>query len=90
MTMEDDSLNGSYIVRENKLPTPKVKPLSNTGKVQKFMSDGKWHSMRNIQIETGIGSAGNMYNVLYVRLKDKIEVGSCDHCDSKTKLYRLK
>ena len=90
MTLEDDSLNGTYVVRENKLPTSRVRPLSNTGKVEKFLSDGKWHSMKNIQLGTGISSAGNMHNVLYVRLKDDIKIGKCEHCDSATKLYRLK
>ncbi len=90
MTLEDDSLNGTYVVQENILPTSKVKSPTTKEKVEKFLSDGKWHSMKNIMIGTGIGSTGNMFNILYVRLKGDIEIGVCDHCDSVTKLHRLK
>ncbi len=75
---------------ENPTNTIIVKPLTSKEKVQKFLSDGKWHSMKNMQLGTGITSSGNMYLVVSVMLKDEIEVGSCNHCDSPTKLYRLK
>jgi len=75
---------------QNPENTITVKELSSKEKVQKFLGDGKWHSFKNIQLCTGIGSTGNMFNILHVRLKDDIEIGTCDHCDSVTKLYRLK
>ncbi len=75
---------------ENPTNTITIKPLTSKEKVEKFLSDGEWHSMKNIQLGTGISSSGNMYSVIYIQLKDDIEISTCEHCDSQVKLYRLK
>jgi hypothetical protein len=91
MSLEDDSLNGTSVVIEDRLSVDKKKPLLAVDRVRQFLKDSKSHSMKEIQKGCDITSQGAIFNILQRLLGyDEIEVTFCEHCDSITKLYKLK
>ena len=90
----------SSIIRKNKKflenPTPTVSTnieerLSKPDEILRYLSDKKWHSMMDILHNTSINSQGHLFRIIKMfEFEGKIEVGTCEHCDSPTKLYRLK
>lgn len=91
MTLDDESLNGSYTVMENKLPKGKIKKISLTeSKVRKLLADGKAHTLTGILDEDPtISSIGNLHGVIKKGLREKwIKEDKCCECRQST-VYRL-
>ena len=91
MTIEDDSLNGTIEVIKDKHENIEKSSNEYSDRIRKFLSDGKWRSVRAMITGIGLKSAGHLDRTLkrMVYIKE-IETGTCEHCDSTVTLYRLK
>lgn len=90
MSLEDDSLNGTYVVQENILSDIKIR-LSTPDKVHKILSDGKSHTLTGMMdADDSIRSLGQLQGVVKRGLKDGwIEESICCEC-KQSNVFRLK
>ena len=89
MSLEDDSLNGSSTIIENKLPEIKHKKLTGYDKIKIVLKEGAL-TQKQLRSKTGLQSIGDLRTRLN-RLMESNEVEQfiCGECCT-TLRYRLK